>query len=238
MTPPFATARSWRASRSRLTTSCASPSSSTTSAWPSSREAGRAPTPRTTSSSSEPAPNSTCRSASWSPSAPLGGPGARSTPTRCWPTWPGPARRRCASSGSAGTTTSPRPCRPPWTRVWPWWPTRWSSWWPQASGCSLTPSTSSTASAATPSSACGCWRPRPWRERPPSCCATPTAARFLTTSPRRCRRWRPMWTVRSASTCTTTPAAVWPTRWPRCRPGRFTCRAPSTATGSGSATAT
>ena len=50
----FATAPSKRGSRSRSTTSCASPSSSTTSASPTSRAAGPAPTRRTPSSSSGP----------------------------------------------------------------------------------------------------------------------------------------------------------------------------------------
>ena len=39
-----------------------------------------------------------------------------------------------------------------------------------------------------------------------------------------------------ASTATTTPAARWPTRWPRWTPAPCTSRAPSTATASGPAT--
>ncbi len=44
--------------------------------------------------------------------------------------------------------------------------------------------------------------------------------------------------ARSASTRTTTSAWAWPTRWPRSRPARRTCRAPSMATASAPATAT
>ena len=43
------------------------------------------------------------------------------------------------------------------------------------------------------------------------------------------RRW--------VCTCTTTPIAASPTRWPACAPARRTCRAPSTATANASATA-
>ena len=57
-TPPCGTAASRRACRSPSTTSCGSPSSSTTSASSTSRAAGRAPTPRTRSSSAGPRPAS------------------------------------------------------------------------------------------------------------------------------------------------------------------------------------
>ena len=54
----------------------------------------------------------------------------------------------------------------------------------RASGCCSTPSTSSTAEGATPSSACGCSRPRPSTAPRRSCCATPTAGRCPTRSRR------------------------------------------------------
>ena len=48
--------------------------------------------------------------------------------------------------------------------------------------CCSTPSTSSTATSATPSSRCACSKPRRRRVRRTSCCATPTAARCRTRS--------------------------------------------------------
>ena len=91
---------------------------------------------------------------------------------------------------------------------------------PRGSGCSSTPSTSSTATAptATTRSRCCARPPRPaprW-----SRCATPTAACCPTGSPTSSHdvvddHRRP----RSASTATTTPAARSPTRWPPSTPG-------------------
>ena len=109
---------------------------------------------------------------------------ARSTSTPPWPPWSAPRPRRCASSARAGTSTSPRPCRPTSTRAWPWWPSRSSSSSPPAVGCSSTPSTSSTATRPTPATPCRWSSRRPWPAPTAWCCATPTAARCPTRSQR------------------------------------------------------
>ena len=72
-TPRCATARSARASTSPSRTSWPSPGTWTTSAWASSRAAGRAPTPATPSSSPAPSRRSTSGTRSWSRSAPPAG---------------------------------------------------------------------------------------------------------------------------------------------------------------------
>ena len=92
------------------------------------------------------------------------------------------ARRRCASSASRGTTTCSRRWGPPSTRASRWWPIRSRSSAPTGARCSSTPSTSSTATAAIPSSRCGCSKARSRRAPRVSCSATPTAARCPTRS--------------------------------------------------------
>ena len=88
----------------------------------------------------------------------------------------------CASSASRGTTTCSRRSAPRSTRAWRWSPTRSSSCAARAWTCCSTPSTSSTATSAIPSSRCACSRRRRRTARATSCCATPTAARCRTRS--------------------------------------------------------
>ena len=163
-TPRCATAPSSRASRCRSRTSSASPSSSTGSASAGSRAATRRPTRRTRSSSAGPAPSCASRPPSSSPSARPAARPARSTstprcqalveagtPTACivgksWDFHVTEALGTTLDEGVAMVGDSVRvPARP------------------RACGSSSTPSTSSTATRPTPSSRCGCSRPRPPR---------------------------------------------------------------------------
>ncbi len=92
----------------------------------------------------------------------------------------------------------------------------------------------------TPSSASACSRRPPSRAPRRWCCATPTAGRCPPTSSGPCARSpaTSATTSRSVSTCTTTPAAGWPTPLPASAAAPSRCRAPSTGTASGPATAT
>jgi hypothetical protein len=117
-------------------------------------------------------------------------------------------------------------CAPRSTRARRWWPTRCL---PRtnggAAGCFFDAEHFFDGYKRTPSSRCGCSRPRPSKGAETSCCATPTAGRCPT-------RWRPssarsprhFGDVKIGIHCsTTTPAARWPTRWPPC--GRRRARA-------------
>ncbi len=110
----------------------------------------------------------------WWRSGPPGGPACGPKTTRPSATWSTPRPRRCASWPSRRRCTWSMPCAPPWTRRWPWWPTRWSSSGPTISGCSSMPSTSSTGTRPTPNSPCASSGPpkrpgpRPWSSATPT----------------------------------------------------------------------
>ena len=125
-TPPCGTAASRRACRSPSTTSCGWPSSSTTSGSPSSRAAGPGPTPRTRSSSPGPRRSSRCTPPTLVAFGSTRRAGVKPEDDETLrPTWSRPEHRGGLHRGQVvGTATSPRPCAPPSTRRWPWWPTR------------------------------------------------------------------------------------------------------------------
>ena len=148
---------------------------------------------------------------------------------------------RCASSASAGTTTSPRRCGPTLDegvamvarlgRV----PAR-----PGPSGVLRRRALLRRLQAQPRVQPAGARGRGHGRGRPASCCATPTAARCPSRSSAIVGEVVDYFGTTSASacTCTTTPAAAWPTRWPACGAAPRRCRARSTATASAPATAT
>ena len=244
MTRPCVTAPSSSPCPSPWRTSSPSPGSSTRSAWPTSRPAGPAPSPRTPSSSAAFATISTCAPPGWWPSAPPAGPGP-----------PPPTTPRCAPSSTPAPPSSPLSpspirsmssgrCVPPARRT--------CAWCARPSGCSSPPaarswstlSTTSTAWGTTPATACR-WRSRLRAPAPaPSSPATPTAAPCPTASAGASASCARLWTrtagpaAWSGSTPTTTPGWRSPAPWRPSRPAPGRCRAASTASASAPATPT